>query len=96
MADADLYRIEELPGDEFGGGSGEKRKFRLEFIGKTPNGRWPYTVANEVVSSHLGRILGFNIPLVIPHRLGGEPLAMVLWMRPASRDQQGGQLPASN
>lgn len=89
MADADLYRIEELPGDELGGGSGEKRKFRLEFIGKAPNERWPYTVANEVVSSHLGRILGFNIPIAIPHRVGGEQLAMVLWMRPASRRQQG-------
>lgn len=89
MPDADLYRIEEMPADEIGGASGEKRKFRLEFIGKAPNRRFPFTVANEVVSSYLGTVLGFNIPVVIPHRIDGDPLAMVLWMKPAARQQQG-------
>lgn len=89
VPDADLYRIEELPADELGSASGKKRKFRLEFVGKAPNERFPYTVANEVVSSYLGMVLGFNIPVVIPHRIEGEPLAMILWMLPAARQQQG-------
>jgi len=33
VPDFDIYRIEELPKDELGGASGEKRRFRLEFIG---------------------------------------------------------------
>ena len=89
MADADLLRIQELPADEYGGASGDKRKFQLEFLGKAPSQRFPYTVANEVVSSHIGNVLGFNIPVVLPYRVGGEPLAMVLWMKPAARRQEG-------
>ena len=89
VADADLLRIQELPADEYGGASGDKRKFQLEFLGKAPSQRFPYTVANEVVSSHIGNVLGFNIPVVLPCRVGGEPLAMVLWMKPAARRQEG-------
>lgn len=89
MADADLYRIQELPPDNLGGASGEKRKFRLEFIGKAPTERFPYTVANEVVSNHIGSMMGFQIPSVIPHRIDGNPLALILWMSPAARQQDG-------
>ena len=89
VGDADLLRIQELPADEYGGASGEKRKFQLEFLGKAPSERFPYTVANEVVSSHIGNVLGFNVPPVLPYRIGGEPLAMVLWMQPAARQQTG-------
>ena len=89
MPDADLLRIQELPADEYRGGSGEMRKFHLEFLGKTPSQPFPYTIANEVVSSHIGNVLGFNIPVVLPHRIDGEPLALVLWMKPAARQQEG-------
>ncbi len=89
MADADLYRIQELPADNLGGASGEKRKFRLEFIGKAPTERFPYTVANEVVSNYIGTVMGFQIPAVIPHRIGEDPLALILWMSPAARQQDG-------
>ena len=89
MADADLYRIQEIPCDNLGGASGEKRKFLLEFIGKAPAVRFPYTVANEVVSNYVGAVLGFQIPTVIPHRIQGDPQALILWMRPAARQQDG-------
>jgi hypothetical protein len=89
VPDADLYRIQEMPPDDLGGASGEKRSFRVEFIGKTPNERFPYTVANEVVSSHIGAVIGFNIPVVVPHTIEGEPIALILWMKPAARQQQG-------
>ena len=89
VPDFDIYRIEELPKDELGGASGEKRKFRLEFIGKAPNESFPYTVANEVVSSFIGTVLGLNIPTMIPYRIEDAPLALVLWMKPAAREQQG-------
>jgi hypothetical protein len=89
VPDADLYRIKELPPDNLGGSSGEKRKFLVEFIGKTPTDRFPYTVANEAVSSYLGNVLGFQIPAVIPHRIDGHCVALVLWMSPAARKQEG-------
>jgi hypothetical protein len=89
LADADLYRIQELPSDNLGGASGEKRKFRLEFIGKAPTERFPYTVANEVVSNYVGTVMGFQIPAVIPHRIDGDALALILWMSPAARQQDG-------
>lgn len=89
MADADLYRIKEFPSDSLGGSSGEKRKFLVEFIGKSPTERFPYTVANEAVSSYLGTVLGFQIPVVIPHRIDGECVALILWMSPAARKQEG-------
>ena len=89
MPDADLYRIQELPPDNLGGASGEKRKFRVEFIGKAPSERFPHTVANEVVSSYIGTVLGFQIPTVIPHTIGGDSLALILWMSPAARQQDG-------
>ncbi len=88
MPDADLLRIQELPPDPLGGASGDKRKFKLEFIGKAPNENFPYTVANEVVSSYLGSVLGFNIPVVIPHTIAGDQLALILWMKPAAREQK--------
>ena len=87
MADADLYRIQELPPDNLGGASGDKRKFRLEFIGKAPTERFPYTVANEVVSNYLGAVMGFQIPAAIPHRIEGDALALILWMSPVARQQ---------
>jgi hypothetical protein len=89
LADADLYRIQELPPDNLGGASGDKRKFRLEFIGKTPTERFPYTVSNEVVSAYLATVLGFQTPNVIPYRIEGEPLALILWMSPVARQQDG-------
>jgi hypothetical protein len=61
----------------------------LEFIGKAPTERFPYTVANEVVSNYIATVMGFQIPAVIPHRIEGDPLALILWMSPATRQQDG-------
>ncbi|MDR3620948.1 MAG: hypothetical protein P4L85_16470 [Paludisphaera borealis] len=89
MADADLYRIQEIPSDVVGGASGTKRIFRVEFIGKAPNERFPYTIANEVVAGYLGSVLGFQVPIVIPYLIDQDPLALILWMSPAAREQDG-------
>lgn len=89
MPDADLLRLQELPTDVIGGKSGDKRTFRVEFIGKAPNEQFPYTVANEVVSAFLAGVLGFNVPFVMPYLVDGDQIALVLWMSPAAREQQG-------
>ncbi|MCA9128599.1 MAG: hypothetical protein KDB22_16040 [Planctomycetales bacterium] len=89
MSEAELYRIEELPADELDGASGAKRKFRFEFIGKAPNPRFPFTVANEVVSNFIAMLLGFEVPTVLPTVLAPEPFAMVLWFKHAASRQDG-------
>lgn len=86
---ADLYEMRELLADDYGGKSGSKRTFSIKFLGKTPNKSFPYTVANEVVSSFIATTLGFNVPVVLPHVVDSQPLALILWMEPASRDQTG-------
>ena len=62
-----ITELSEQPTDPLGGASGEKRPFRVEFIGKTGNADFPDTVANEVVASHLGIALGLNLPTVLTH-----------------------------
>ena len=89
MSDADLYRITELPADELDGASGAKRKFQFEFIGKAPNSRFPYTVANEVVSNFIATVLGFEVPPIVPTVLAGDAIAMVLWFKHAAARQEG-------
>ncbi len=92
MSEAELYELRELPPDELDGKSGDKRKFMLSFIAKAPNERFPYTVANETIGSFLASILGFQVPIVIPHTIGGIDQALVLWMNAAARKQVGPQL----
>ncbi len=72
-----ITELIEQPGDPLGGASGEKRRFRVEFIGKTGNADFPYTVANEVVSSHLGIALGLNLPTVLTHTIDGVTIALI-------------------
>ena len=95
MSNADLFRIDELPADELDGASGAKRKFKFEFIGKAANSRFPFTVANEVVSNFIAMVLGFEAPPVLPVVLADEPLAMVLWFKHAASRQEGPPITSS-
>jgi hypothetical protein len=72
-----IREITELPRDPLGGASGEKRLFAVEFLGKTNNEMFPYTVANEVVASQIGKALGLNLPTVLTHSIGNEDCALV-------------------
>src|SRR5215469_12768003 len=72
-----IQELIEQPADPLGGASGDKRRFRVDFIGKTSNVDFPYTVANEVVASHLGIALGLNLPTVLTHTIGGVTLALI-------------------
>lgn len=72
-----VNEVTELPRDPLGGASGEKRRFRVDFIGKTNNQLFPYTVANEVVAMHIGVALGLNVPTVLTHRFGNEDCVLV-------------------
>ncbi len=85
-----ITELIEQPTDPLGGASGEKRRFRVEFIGKTGNADFPYTVANEVVASHLGIALGLNLPTVLTHTIEGVTLALIQMV---GRDPQMQQPP---
>jgi hypothetical protein len=77
VSDEYVTEITELPGDPIGGASGEKRRFHAEFLGKTNNQEFPFTVANEVVAASIGMALGLNVPTVLTHRVGGEDCVLV-------------------
>jgi hypothetical protein len=85
-----ITELIEQPGDPLGGTSEEKRRFRVEFIGKRGNADFPYTVANEVVASHLGIALGLNLPTVLTHTMDGVTLALIQMV---GRDRQTQQPP---
>jgi hypothetical protein len=77
MARSHIREVIEPPSDPLGGASGEKRRFYIEFVGKSDNPEFPYTVANELVASHLGAALGINVPYVLPHALGEELFVLI-------------------
>ncbi|HKI33407.1 MAG TPA: hypothetical protein VKA46_16250 [Gemmataceae bacterium] len=85
-----ITEVTELPSDPLGGATGEKRRFRVEFLGKTGNADFPYTVANEVVATHLGIALGLNLPSVLTHRIGGTTCVLIQMV---GRDPQMQQPP---
>ncbi|TWT44152.1 hypothetical protein RAS1_05600 [Phycisphaerae bacterium RAS1] len=53
-----ICEIIETPGDPLGGQSGEKTTYNVQFLGKKNNPDFPYTVANEIVATHIGIALG--------------------------------------
>lgn len=63
--------ILELAQDDLGGASGARRFYVLT-VGKHDSQDYPYTVANEKLTSELGRALGLRIPEVVIRRLRGE------------------------
>lgn len=69
--------ITELPSDPMGGASGEKRRFRIDFLGKTNNADFPYTVANETVAAQIGLALGLHLPMVVPYRLRNDDCILI-------------------
>ena len=77
MSNPFITEILEQPNDPLGGASGRKRVFSVEFIGKTNNDDFPFTVANEVVAAQLGITLGLNIPSVLTHPLESETVALI-------------------
>lgn len=85
-----ITEVSELPNDPLGGASGEKRRFRVEFLGKSANPDFPYTVANEVVATHLGIALGLNLPTVLTHTIGGTTYVLIQMV---GRDPQMQQPP---
>jgi hypothetical protein len=72
-----VEEIVEQPMDPLGGASGRKRRFRVQFLGKENNPEFPYTVANEVVATYLGIILGLNVPAVLTYRIHDQPLVFI-------------------
>ncbi len=72
-----VVEVKEEPGDPLGGGSGEKRHFTVEYIGKTNNPDFPFTIANEVVATQVGLALGLNLPTVITATVGNEPIVLI-------------------
>ena len=77
MSNPFITEVLEQPRDPLGGASGEKRRFTVEFLGKSNNASFPYTVANEVVATHLGIALGLNMPTVLTHTLAGNSFALI-------------------
>ena len=75
--DENYIRLSERPTDPLGGASGEKRIFTADFLGKTNNADFPYTIANEVVGAFLGQCLGLNLPTVLTHQIGNEVFALI-------------------
>lgn len=61
----------ELPSDELGGASGA-RYFYVLTIGKRDTPKYPYAVANEKISSELGRAIGLRIPEVLLYQVAGD------------------------
>jgi hypothetical protein len=84
-----IREFKELPGDPIGGASGAKRYFHVEFLGKPDSPDFPFTVANEVVATELGRALGLNVPSVITHSVDGDTLVLIQMLDRDSRLQQG-------
>ena len=72
-----IEEIRELPSDPLGGASGEKLFFDVRFLGKANNPDFPFTVANEIVATEIGRALGLNLPVVITHFSEETTLALV-------------------
>jgi hypothetical protein len=68
-----LPQLIEQPGDEFGGASGTKKEFSVRFLGKTDNADFPFTIANEVVATAIGQIIGLHLPNILTYELGGVP-----------------------
>ncbi len=90
MSGSYIEEIMELPDDPIGGASGTKRTFRIQFLGKSANVDFPYTVANELVATQLGIILGLNVPSVMSHTIGTETFVLVQFV---DRDPQMKQSP---
>lgn len=63
--------------DPLGGASGAKRCFTARFIGKSNNEDYPFTVANEVVATQLGILIGLPVPTILTHVVGTETLVLV-------------------
>lgn len=80
-----IDEITELPSDPIGGASGEKKIFQVTFIGKTNNHDFPFTVANEIVASQLGKAIGLNLPTVLTTSVDGKDCALVQFV---GRDPQ--------
>lgn len=85
----DYIQLKEGPSDPLGGASGEKRIFHAQFIGKTNNPDFPYTVANEVVAAFLGQALGLNLPTVLTYQMKGEVFALIQMIGNDPTMQQG-------
>ncbi|MBI3823921.1 MAG: hypothetical protein HY289_14730 [Planctomycetes bacterium] len=77
MATPYVTEILETPDDPLGGASGDKRRFAVEFIGKCANEKFPYTVVNEVVGTHLGIMLGLNVPTCLTQTIGENTFALI-------------------
>lgn len=77
MSNEFINEVTESPRDPIGGASGDKREFTVRFLGKTNNKDYPFTVANEVVASHIGRALGLNVPTVLTHTIAGQDCALI-------------------
>ena len=77
MSNPYVQEMIELPGDPLGGASGQKRRFQVEYLGKTNNADFPFTVANEVVATQLGIVLGLNLPNVLTQEVGGETCVLI-------------------
>lgn len=77
MVNPHITEILESPTDPLGGASGDKRQFAVEFIGKCGNADFPYTVANEIVASHLGIMLGLNVPTCLTHSLQNSTYVLI-------------------
>lgn len=72
-----ITEIREQPGDPLGGATGQKRFFNVRFLAKSNNEQFPFTIANEVVATHLGQALGLNLPTVLTFHVDGESLVFV-------------------
>ena len=72
-----LTEIIEQASDPLGGASGQKRRFRVEFLAKSNNAEFPFTVANELVATQLGQALGLNLPTVLTYLVAGEVLVFI-------------------
>ena len=77
MSNPLISEIVEQPSDPLGGSSGEKRRFTVQFIGKSNNAEFPYTIANEVVATYLGIALGINLPSVLTHTLADNTFVLI-------------------
>jgi len=63
--------VVEIPDDELAGASGARR-FHVLTVGKGNSPEYPYTVANEKISSELGRVIGLRIPEILLYRVAGD------------------------
>src|ERR1051325_3983141 len=88
-----VEEIIEQPIDPLGGASGAKRRFNVQFMGKGNNAEFPFTVANEVVATNLGIILGLNVPTVLSYRIENQPLVFVQMV---NRDPETMQKPPAS